>query len=351
LETISRAPNRGEHDAPVTFGMLSDAWELHRGSFRYLIAAQHRNIDLMALTESDSRGWSDLLANEWVLVKTGDNSAVKPAGQQLIARILQGDPLFDLLYQPVKRYILPNGEEVILYHRAEGPPNPYQYPVILIETQPIAETINRLWSPGATLYFGNPDTATWVGIHDLKANRIVMPTPGANAESALQAVKGTIFAVTRYDTPEVQDWLFQVGYPAVEMGDHEFHLSIVGRPSPPLTALSVESRWAAVTIDALRGLATLRPGDVLPVEMSATGQTDGSRKLSLRLVDPAGNVVAQQDRTVEAGLRFALLAPPDSPPGEYLLAGLLYDAATLQPIPDEAGAELSTLTTITMTQP
>jgi hypothetical protein len=343
LATIGNPP-----DEPASFGMLSDAWELHRGSFRYLISAEHRNIDLMALTESDSRGWSDLLANQWVLVKTGDNSTVKPAGQQVIARVLGGDPLFHLLYAEVKRYALPNGEEAILYHRAAGPAHPYEYPVVLIETQPLAETLNRFWRTGATLYVGNPDTATWVGIHDLKADRIVMPAAGDSVASVLAGVHGTIFALTRYDTAEVQDWLFANGYAAVEVGDHEFHLTIVGRPDQPLASLPPQSRWTDVEITDVRSLATTHAGAVLPVELSATGLVDGTRKLSLRLVDAGGTVVAQQDRTVEPAFRYGLLIPPDAPPGEYSLAGILYDPATVEPIPDTTGNELATLATITV---
>jgi 4-amino-4-deoxy-L-arabinose transferase-like glycosyltransferase len=347
LATIGNPPVDGPESA-ASFGMLSDAWELHRGSFRYLIAAQKRNINLMALTEANSRGWSDLLANQWVLLKTGDNSPVHPTGQQVIERILAGDPLFGLLYGEVKRYPLPNGDEAILYQRAEGPAHPYRYPVVLIETQPLAETINRFWSTGATLYFGNRDTATWVGIHDLVADQIILPAAGADAATVLAPVRGTIFAVTRYDTPAVQEWLFANSYPALEVGDNEFHLAIVGRPERPLVALATESAWREVTVSGLRSLPTLQPGEVLPGEVSMTGRVDGSLKLSLRLLDPTGEVIAQQDQTVTPGFRFGLLLPPDAPPGEYTLAGVLYDPATLEPIPAETGDEQPALVTVSV---
>ncbi len=48
-------------DEAASFGMLVDSRELHRGPFRYLINKDHLNIDLMALTEGDSRGWSELI--------------------------------------------------------------------------------------------------------------------------------------------------------------------------------------------------------------------------------------------------------------------------------------------------
>lgn len=348
LATIGDPPDEGP-DSAASFGMLIDAWELHRGSFRYLIAAEKRNINLMALTEANSRGWSDLLANQWVLLKTGDNSPVHPTGQQVIDRILSGDPLFDLLYQEVKRYPLPNGDEAILYHRAEGPAHPYRYPVVLIETQPIAEAINRFWSAGATLYFSNRDTATWVGIHDLTADRIIIGEAGADAATVLAPVQGTLFAVTRYDTPAVQGWLFANSYPALEVGDNEFHLAIVGRPERTLVALPAPDAWPEVAISGLHSLPTLQPGEVLPGEVTMTGRTDGSLKLSLRLLDPHGAVVAQQDQTAAPSFRFGLLLPPDTPPGAYTLAGVLYDPATLEPVHNRWGEEQTVLVDLVVT--
>lgn len=338
-------------DEPATLGMLIDSWEIHRGSFRYLINAQGRNVRLMALTENNSRGWSDLLANQWVLFKDGDNSAVQAPGQRLLERIAQGDPLFDLLYQEVKRYPLPNGDTAFFYHRSVGPVDPYEYPVVLIETAPLAETINHLWSAGATLYFGNADTATWVGIHDLVADRIVIPAAGESIADVLAEAYGTLFVVTRYDTPEAQAWLFAHTYPAVEVGDNEFHLTVVGRPNEPLKSLPLLNQWAEFTIGELRGLATLPLGAVLPVEMSLQTPPDHPLKLSLRLVDPTGAVVAQQDRDVAQPMRYGLLLPPTAPTGEYQLVGVLYDPQTLEAVKDAQGNDALVLTTINATAP
>lgn len=334
---------------PASLGMLIDSWEIHRGSLRYLIAANQLNIELTALTESDSRGWSDLLANQWVLLKVGDNSTVKATGQATLARILHGDPLFEQLYRVVKQYPLPSGETAILYHRAEGPARPYEFPVVLIETSQIAEQINRYWGAGATLYLGNADTATWVGIHDLKADRIVMPQAGETVQTVLGPARtGTILAATRYDTSAVQDWLFATSYPAAEFGEGEFRLTIVGRPAQPLQELPIQARWPPVTVSALRTLPTLSPGAVLPIELAVAGQVNGTLKFSLRLVDPQGQVVAQQDKTVEAAVRLGLAVPAAAVAGAYTLGAVLYDPQTLQPQVDNNGQELATLALITV---
>lgn len=337
-------------DRPATLGMLVNSWEIHRGSFRYLIAAQHLNIELMPLTDADGRTWSDLLTNQWVLVKDGDNSEVSAAGQAMIARIAAGDPIFHLLYQAAKRYPLPNGETATLYQRVLGPERPTDYPVVLIETEAIADAINRYWSPGATLFFSRADTAAWVGFHDLKVDRIVtLASEAESVQTELAETTGVIMAATRYDTAEVQAWLSATSYPALEVGSGEFWLTIVGRPNRPLVAMPTHTRWPELTITTVQSFPTLQPGQVLPVEMTLAGRTDSARKLSIRLLDPAGQVVAQQDKAIEPHLRLGLLLPPAALPGDYTLAAVLYDPATLQPVPDMEGRELAEVTPLVVT--
>ena len=89
-----------------------------------MINKDHLNIDLIALTENDGRGWGDLLADRWILVKDGDDRDVRGLGAALIQRVLHGDPLFHLLYKEVKRYRLATGETAYLYYRGEGPGHP-----------------------------------------------------------------------------------------------------------------------------------------------------------------------------------------------------------------------------------
>ncbi len=335
-------------DEAASFGMLVDSPELHRGQFRYLINKDHLNIDLMALTENDSKGWSDLLANRWILVKDGDNSHVKEPGAQVVQRVLNGDPLFHLLYKEVKRYPLSTGETAYLYQRTEGPGHPYEYQVILIDTSKIAEIANHSWSKGATLYLSNADLATWVGIHDLKADHIVMPQMDPPAlDQLLNNVKGTIIAVTRYDTAAVQAYLRATSYAtAQETTSGEFTISIFGRPARPLQTLPIQSVWDEVKLTQLQALAPLNPGEVLPVELKVTGRVDNSLKLSARLVNGAGQVVAQNDQVLSDHIRFGLFLPPDAPPGPYTLAAVIYDPTNLAPLKDATGNDMATITPI-----
>ncbi len=336
-------------DAPTTFGMLVDSSEIHRGSFRYLIAAHDLPIELTALSEAETGSWSDMLANQWVLVKDGDPGDIVEPGLSVLARIQAGDPLFERLYAPVKEFPLPDGDMVTLYRRSEGSARPTDFPVVLIETRGIAEAINQLWSERATLFISNADTATWVGIHDLVADDIRIPRAGETIEDLLgEEVRGTIMAVTRYDTTDVQNWLRSNSDYVTEIGDGEFRLSIFGRPERPLEELPLLSRWEEVAVDELRSFATVAPGEALPIELDLSGQTDGSRKLSVRLISPEGDAIAQRDVVVEESVRLALLVPPDAAPGAYTLAAILYDGVTGETFADLNGEELTPLATLTI---
>jgi len=342
-------------DNPATLGMLIDSWEIHRGAFRYLNTAEGYNVQINALTEDDTAGWSDLFANEWVLLKDGDNSAVKEPGQRLLAAIANDDALFDRLYKPVREWTLPNGDHATLYRRAEGAPRPLDFPVVLIETAVVADAVRDHWSAGGTLYFTDADTALWVAIHDLGIDfsdpnsRLILPESSETpVDEALAGVTGPIVAVSRYRTPEVIEWLHGHGYVALEVGEGEFRATVATIPDAPLDEISADSTWEEVTVDAVRSLSTIAVGNVLPLDLSFGGRNDGSLKMSLRLRDGSGTDVAQQDVTVLPAARAALWLPAALPPGNYTLGGILYDPATLAPMPDRLGSDFSAIATITV---
>ncbi len=303
------------------------------------------NLTVNALTEDNSRGWSDLLANRWILLKDGDNSTVKAPGQADLARIADGDPLFHQLYDPVKTYTLPNADIVTLYER-DGPRQPRDYPVILIETQPIADALDQWWTDGATLVFGDRDVALWVGVHDLSADRVLLPEHARGAYPVpLDELTGTIFVVSRYDN-QALDQLGSEPYFAREVRSGDTRLDVFGRPTEPLEYLNPASPWDEVTVTALRGLAQVSPGQVLPLELEIENQTDRPLKLSMRLVGADGAVVAQNDVIADGSLRLGLLVPPDIPPGSYTLGAVLYDAETISDLPTRDGNAMGALTQI-----
>jgi len=328
-----------------SLGMLIDTWELHRGTLRYLAARERLNLTIAPLTEHTGAGWGDLFANRWLLLKDGDNSAVRAPGQALLARIAAHDPLFDQLYTPVKEYPLPGGDTATLYMR-DGPRQPRAYPVILIETAPVAEALNAWWSPGATLVFGDRDVAVWLAVHGLNADRVLLPgRDDAGFPEALADLTGTIFVVSRYEHA-ARDVVAAHSYFARTVVSGDTALDVFGRPTQPLQLLESASPWAELTVDALRSLPTLTPGEVLPVELALTSHDARALKLSLRLVAPDGSVVAQNDAPADPAVRLGLLLPPGAAPGEYALAAVLYDPATGVDLPTRDGETLGRLAVI-----
>ena len=332
---------------PDSVGVLVDTWEIHRGTFRYLVKLNEQNVTVDALTEEGGRGWSDLLADRWVVAKDGDNATVRGAGQELLAAIAAGDPLFDQFYDPVQSWPLPGGDTVTLYER-DGPRRPRDYPVILIETQPIADALNAWATPDATVVFGDRDVALWTSIHGPSAARTLMPArDGSGYPEPLADLTGTIFAVTRYQ-PAARDEIAAGSYFARRVQSGDTVLDVFGRPNAPLEAVEAESPWDEVAIEELRTHTGVVPGAVLPVEMALRPAPDRALKLSVRLLAPDGSVLAQNDVPAGPAVRLGLFVPPDAA-GPYTLAAVLYDPAAGVDLPTRTGAQIGVLGEITVT--
>ncbi len=150
------------------------------------------------MTEELANPWANILTSAWVLLKDGDNRDVEGPGRELSQQLLAGDPIFHALYAEVKRYPLPNGETVYLFHRKE---HPFGYPQmqtdLLAATQPAAELIGRAWSPHATLVYGNNDLAFWVTLHGTPtAPARVLNEATADPASALSGLTDTLLVVS-----------------------------------------------------------------------------------------------------------------------------------------------------------
>ncbi|MFZ4848463.1 MAG: glycosyltransferase family 39 protein [Caldilinea sp.] len=328
-----------------SLGVLIDTWEIHRGKLRYLVALDKLNITVNALTEQRAAGWGQALANRWILLKDGDNRDVQPAGQAILTRIAQKDSLFHQLYEPVKQYPLPDGSTATLYSR-DWPRQPEAYPVILIETSPIADALNLFDSSQATLIFGDRDIAVWTAVHDLAADRVLLPgREDAAYPVPLEQVRGTIFVVSRH-TQGAREQVAADSYFARTVVSGETLLEVFGRPRRPLQALAAHSPWAALDLDALRSLAQVAPGEVLPVELEMSTASATPLKLSVRLLAADGTVVAQNDLPVEPAVRLGLLVPPGTPSGEYKLGAVLYDPATLAEVATRTGESFGTVAPI-----
>jgi hypothetical protein len=323
-------------DAGLTsFGMLVNSEGIHRGPFRYLIAAESLAIELMPLTEKGNR-WGDVFANEWLLVKDGVNSDVEAEGLLAIERILSGDDYFNLLYTPVKNYSLPDNETATLYYRAEGPAFPRATTEWQSTTQPIARAINAGWRDGAQLLLPDAEVASWLATETITATHVawiegIPPDPAASP----------LFVVVT-PTQDPRPVFDQVFYPAGTLETDHATLLVYGQPQQPLQSVLVQAEWDGFQVAGLMSRNEVERGDVLPIELTMTGGFPPNHNVSLRLIDGTGQVVGQIDRPLTEKIRAGIQILPNLPPdGQYSIIMIVYDVTTFAPVPDREN-ELTT---------
>ena len=116
--------------------------------------------------------------------------------------------------------------------------------------------------------------------------------------------------------------------------------------APQMRAHELDVNWPESQLTAVQHAAQLTPGQTLRVELAVQGRADESRKVSARLVDPAGTVKAQTDVALRPITRIDLDLPDDAKPGIYKLVGVLYDPATQEPFADSAGNFVTALSEV-----
>lgn len=325
-------------------GVLVNSDQLHRGILKYLIKVEDRPVKIIDMTEADSAAWYDMLSSQWVLVKDGDNHNVEAPGQAVLSRIFGGDALFDALHELVEVYPLPNGETVYLYQRTKGPGLPKDLPLLLAQTEGVADEIRQAWSSHANLVYTDPDLAVWVGIHDPADERaqILQDTD----ERVLSALHDTILVVWDHEADSAQEWFDANAYRTYEVGDDFASVAIYGRPTDPLQPMAAAAVWPAVELRELQSWPTVAIGQVLPVSTQWIVGDDRPLKLSMRLIDAEGTTIASHDRPLVDSDSYGLFIPPDSSPGAYALNVVLYDPTNLQTVDAANGDDSITLTEI-----
>jgi 4-amino-4-deoxy-L-arabinose transferase-like glycosyltransferase len=336
-----------DQDLTQSFGVLVNTHQVHRGIFRYLIAIDQRPVRIRALTTEQNGNWANLLASQWVLTNDGDNQNVTAPGLALLARIEAGDPLFAALYAATDRIHLPNGDTLTLYHRKEGPGWPEAAPDQMASAQTVAEAVTAAWSRHAQLLYATPDLAVWVGMHDPAPGRIRVLNAGESIALAdLPNGPITWLLVTDAKSQRLESLFDATYYRAGAIGDDFAALVIYGATHHPLTNVAVSASWGAVRLSALHSHPTIEPGQVLPVEIAMNGEIASELKISARLITADGAVIASHDFPLTTDNRFGLFVPPQTPPGRYHLALVVYEGLSLAVIPDQRGATPTLLTTI-----
>ena len=108
--------------------------------------------------------------------------------------------------------------------------------------------------------------------------------------------------------------------------------------------------WPDLELRTLQSLTTTTIASALPIQMSWRGRTDGSYKVSLRLISEQGDLVAQQDTMVSESVTVQLFVPPDAAPGAYTLFLLVYVDETLEPVRTADGIEAAPLLPVQITE-
>jgi hypothetical protein len=289
----------------------------------------------MALTEDNSRGWSDALANRWLLVKDGDNSLVKAPGQAVLARIAAGDDAV--------RAALCAGRDLSAAQRrhADAVPPRRAAAAAGLSGDPDRDAADRrgaerLVVEGATLVFRRRrcralDRPPRPARRSHPPARRDAPAITARAGRAgRHDLRGQPLRPAPRATSVAADSLLSPA--TVVSGDTA--LDVFGRPTAPLVELPLEkrvpgrrlrsgTRWRTLAGAARRGGAARRTLDAHRIS------AEPALKLSLRLLNGAGErrrAERRARRPTACGSACSL--PPDAPPATYALAAVLYDPAT-----------------------
>ncbi len=317
LDQVSASVNPSG-EMTTTLGVMLDLASLHSGSFEYDIIHDARPVDLITLTNPQVHGINDVITNQWLLIKDGDNGELNSLQRGIVEQMLARIPWFASLYDLVKSYHFPNGDTAYLYRRNTGPADPYQFSTIVsADLPPVADAIRRWWSQSATLAYATPETAVWLGTQALPPDEhAIIPAGGGDLQPGdLAGVKRTLIVASRYRTSDFQAWLDKQFRYVTEVRSGEFAASLYGRVDQPLAPVPVDAAWPSLRVTSLATWPQVKPGDPLPVEAALDGQLDGTWKVSARLVDASGAMLWQQDTpAVEEKVSLTLFVPPSTPP-------------------------------------
>ena len=165
------------------------------------------------------------------------------------------------------------------------------------EAATVADAVRSGWSDQAVIVYGNSDLAVWVGMHDLPTDRVrILNRDDGQAEKILSEVDGVVMLILDQSTASLPERLGTDFYWARDVGGDRIWVAFLGHPGEPLQDMEARGSWPPVTLKAARSLANVRPGDVIPVEMSFAGNLPPTGKISLRLVDANSQELASQDR-------------------------------------------------------
>lgn len=317
-----------DYSHPPVLGILVNSPQIHTSVFRYYANAQDLTVDIENL--GGGATWAEALATEWLLTKNGDNHDVDPPGLRTLDEIYNNqDGLFPLLFEPVTSYTFPNGETATLWRRTVGPA---YFPSPPPELEPLAQRLHD-WLGDNPLLLSHPNQALWLGLYGLAPDRVSFME---NARPKTQTVF-TLLYCGDAGAPDAMARLTEQYYPAQgEWFDTDF-LQIWGRPTSEMQILAPATQFNdTIVLDTVRLETTGHAGQVLPLELTWSAPVP-AYKISVRLLDGAGEPITQVDRELASAMGLGLYVPPDTAAGKYTLSLRVYDPQTLEPVPAAGG--------------
>ncbi|MCB9101601.1 MAG: glycosyltransferase family 39 protein [Anaerolineales bacterium] len=200
----------------------------------------------------------------------------------------------------------------------------------------------------------HPNAAyTYLPVDERNAERWL--TQAAQGQTQLRVVRWTNDKHREADAKEIVTFLLEINgdltghesYPVYDVDTY----TLIGQPAFTLPAIDhpIGADFdGLLRLDAAYVSPQIAPGDDLPVALTlaplAPMTTD--YKASIRLIGPAGETIAQKDRQLQHNFHqgtslwppetvneyYLLPAPPETPPGDYVVKVVLYQPDTLAPL-------------------
>jgi len=350
----------------LNLGILVNLPQLHEKHFLYEIYITYHRVLLRELARNwrDQPAYNQLFDMDFVLLSDTHTYGTSDPSREVVDRILtQPQDLFNLAFRPVREWNLPGGEMVRLYERRFAATEPGFAPA---NYEQLLHEFGDDWGPDDALVLTAPDQAYIMGL-SLPAdnNNAIVPLPAdgeGSAESLAQLAKlaqthSRIFflshnAAVADPSNSIEAWLREHLIAGPDTWINALRVTpFITQPLPTTPTRAVDAQWQQGV--ALQGLAVDQtaihaPGSVA-VRLFWGARAATGQKVSLQLLGPDGALVAQQDADLaNAHTPFVLLLPRDLTPGEYKLALILYDPATMQRAALTSGSDAVDLLTFTL---
>jgi len=103
------------------------------------------------------------------------------------------------------------------------------------------------------------------------------------------------------------------------------------------TTVPLTTTWPHWRATAVNTLLDVRLGEVLPIDIQFAGDIAADLKVSVRLQNAEGALIAQRDVALGEHVAVQLFVPPDAVAGAYNVVVLIYNEETLDPVGDVNG--------------